>query len=238
MPNTLREQVGERITVLREARGLSQRDLSDELAKLGLVVRRETITQWENGTRDLKTEYLTKLSEFFGVSADWLLGLTDAPERTPAAVDELGLSPDAVSYLRGLTVLRRDSSVSEAEKRYFPISVLSAMLESRDFESVLSWCAEYIRLVNTPCSLLYSTTEEYKKLSAVLGQHGYVVTAPDRLAMCLFSERITNTLEKLLEDISFNIPEMEEDKLTIDEDYVKERFQETIHAEDLDRYIL
>lgn len=214
MPNTLREQVGERITVLRETRGLSQRDLSDELAKLGLVVRRETITQWENGTRDLKTEYLTKLSEFFGVSADWLLGLTDAPERTPAAVDELGLSPDAVSYLRGLTVLRRDSNVSEAEKRYFPISVLSAMLESRDFESVLSWCAEYIRLVNTPCSLLYSTTEEYKKLSAVLGQHGYVVTAPDRLAMCLFSERITNTLEKLLEDISKKVAETDPSHVT------------------------
>ena len=214
MPNTLREQVGERITVLREARGLSQRDLSDELAKLGLVVRRETITQWENGTRDLKTEYLAKLSEFFDVSTDWLLGLTDAPERTPAAVDELGLSPDAVSYLRGLTVLRRDSNVSEAEKRYFPISVLSAMLESRDFESVLSWCAEYIRLVNTPCSLLYSTTEEYKKLSAVLGQHGYVVTAPDRLAMCLLSERITNTLEKLLEDISKKVAETDPSHVT------------------------
>ena len=214
MPNTLREQVGERITVLRETRGLSQRDLSDELAKLGLVVRRETITQWENGTRDLKTEYLSMLSEFFGVSADWLLGLTDAPERTPAAVDELGLSPDAVSYLRGLTVLRRDSNVSEAEKRYFPISVLSAMLESRDFESVLSWCAEYIRLVNTPCSLLYSTTEEYKKLSAVLGRHGYVVTAPDRLAMCLFSERITNTLEKLLEDISKKVAETDPSHVT------------------------
>lgn len=202
MPTTFRKQVAERIMYLREARGLSQKALSDELAKLGLIVRRETITQWENGTRDLKTEYLAKLSEFFGVSADWLLGLTDAPERTPAAVDELGLSPDAVSYLRGLTVLRRDSNVSEAEKRYFPISVLSAMLESRDFESILSWCAEYIRLVNAPCSLLYSTTEEYKKLSAVLGQHGYVVTAPDRLAMCLFSERITSTLEKLLEDIA------------------------------------
>ena len=214
MPNTLREQVGERITVLREARGLSQRELSDELAKLGLVVRRETITQWENGTRDLKTEYLAKLSEFFGVSTDWLLGLTDAPERTPAAVDELGLSPDAVSYLRGLTVLRRDSNVSEAEKRYFPISVLSAMLESRDFESILSWCAEYIRLVNTPCSLLYSTTEEYKKLSAVLGQHGYVVTVPDRLAMCLFSERITNTLEKLLEDIAKKTAETDPSQVT------------------------
>ena len=58
-----RKAVGERITFLREARGLSQKALSDELAKLGLVVRRETITQWENGTRDLKTEYLAKLSE-------------------------------------------------------------------------------------------------------------------------------------------------------------------------------
>lgn len=98
-----RKAVGERITFLREARGLSQKALSDELAKLGLVVRRETITQWENGTRDLKTEYLTKLSEFFGVSSDWLLGLTGAPERTPAAADELGLSYKAVDALRSLS---------------------------------------------------------------------------------------------------------------------------------------
>lgn len=98
-----RKKIGARITYLREARGLSQKALSDELAKLGLVVRRETITQWENGTRDLKTEYLAKLSEFFDVSADWLLGLTDAPERTPAAADELGLSYKAVDALRSLS---------------------------------------------------------------------------------------------------------------------------------------
>lgn len=97
-----RKKIGARITYLREARGLSQKSLSDELAKLGLVVRRETITQWENGTRDLKTEYLAKLSEFFDVSADWLLGLTDAPERTPAAVDELGLSCKAIEALQSL----------------------------------------------------------------------------------------------------------------------------------------
>lgn len=34
-----RKAVGERITFLREARGLSQKALSVELAKLGLVVR-------------------------------------------------------------------------------------------------------------------------------------------------------------------------------------------------------
>ena len=41
-----------------------------------------------------------------------------------------------------------------------------------------------------------------------------------------------------IKDISFDIPEMEEEKLVIDEEYVKERFQETIHEEDLDRFIL
>ena len=34
------------------------------------------------------------------------------------------------------------------------------------------------------------------------------------------------------------ISEMEEEKLVIDEEYVKERFQETIQKEDLDRFIL
>ena len=31
---------------------------------------------------------------------------------------------------------------------------------------------------------------------------------------------------------------MEDEKIIIDKDYVKERFKETIHEEDLDRFIL
>ncbi|MCB6992327.1 ATP-dependent protease ATPase subunit HslU [bacterium 210820-DFI.6.37] len=52
------------------------------------------------------------------------------------------------------------------------------------------------------------------------------------------ARRLHTILEKLLEDISFNIPDMEEEKLVIDEDYVKEKFMEKIHPEDIDRYIL
>ena len=50
--------------------------------------------------------------------------------------------------------------------------------------------------------------------------------------------RLHTILEKLLEDISFNIPDMEEEKIVIDQDYVKEKFAEKIHPEDIDRYIL
>ena len=52
------------------------------------------------------------------------------------------------------------------------------------------------------------------------------------------ARRLHTILEKLLEDISFDIPEMEDEKIIIDKDYVKERFKETIHEEDLDRFIL
>ena len=65
--------IGLRISKLREKRGLSQKQLADELEKNGLKVRRETVTQWENGSRDLKTEYTVKLADFFGVTCDYIL---------------------------------------------------------------------------------------------------------------------------------------------------------------------
>ncbi|NLD19750.1 MAG: ATP-dependent protease ATPase subunit HslU [Clostridiales bacterium] len=52
------------------------------------------------------------------------------------------------------------------------------------------------------------------------------------------ARRLHTILEKLLEDISFNIPEMQEEKIVIDREYVKEKFEEKIHPEDIDKYIL
>ena len=52
------------------------------------------------------------------------------------------------------------------------------------------------------------------------------------------ARRLHTILERLLEDISFNIADMDEEKITIDREYVKEKFAEKIHPDDLDRYIL
>ena len=51
------------------------------------------------------------------------------------------------------------------------------------------------------------------------------------------ARRLHTIMEKLLEDISFNIPDMSED-IVIDRDYVQEKFREKIHPEDVDKYIL
>ena len=52
------------------------------------------------------------------------------------------------------------------------------------------------------------------------------------------ARRLHTILEKLLEDISFNIADMEEEKVIIDREYVKEKFEEKIHPQDLDKFIL
>ncbi len=52
------------------------------------------------------------------------------------------------------------------------------------------------------------------------------------------ARRLHTVMEKLLEDISFNIPEMDQEEIVIDKEYVKEKFIDRIHDDDIDRYIL
>jgi ATP-dependent HslUV protease ATP-binding subunit HslU len=52
------------------------------------------------------------------------------------------------------------------------------------------------------------------------------------------ARRLHTVMEKLLEDISFNAPDLQEKKITITAAYVRERLAALIADEDLSRYIL
>jgi ATP-dependent HslUV protease ATP-binding subunit HslU len=52
------------------------------------------------------------------------------------------------------------------------------------------------------------------------------------------ARRLHTVMEKLLEDISFNIPDLDEAEVVIDAEYVKEKFADRIHADDIDKFIL
>jgi len=52
------------------------------------------------------------------------------------------------------------------------------------------------------------------------------------------ARRLHTVMEKLLEEISYNISEMQEEVITIDETYVKDKFMDRILADDVDRFIL
>ena len=64
--------IGQRIRELRIDAGISQQKLAEEIG-----VNRSAVSFWESGTNESKATYIAKLAKFFGVSADYLLGLEE-----------------------------------------------------------------------------------------------------------------------------------------------------------------
>ena len=61
-----------RLRELRTEKGLSMKQLAREINATDGAV-----SNWENCVNEPKISYLIKLAKFFGVSADYLLGLED-----------------------------------------------------------------------------------------------------------------------------------------------------------------
>ncbi len=62
----------DRIRSLREDKDLYQKDIAEYLNCTQVCYSR-----YELGTRDIPTDVLIKLAEYYGTSIDYLLGLTD-----------------------------------------------------------------------------------------------------------------------------------------------------------------
>ncbi|OBR92768.1 HTH-type transcriptional regulator ImmR [Clostridium ragsdalei P11] len=79
----------DRLKQLRESKGLTQKELADELNKLNTdlssnsKIYTQTISYWENG-RDPSIGMLIKIAQYFDVPTDYLLGKTDS-----VSIDEI-----------------------------------------------------------------------------------------------------------------------------------------------------
>ena len=68
---------GQKLQQLRKARGMSQEDLGERLS-----VTRQTVSKWELDQSTPDLPYLAAISEFFGVSTDYLIKETSSAEAT------------------------------------------------------------------------------------------------------------------------------------------------------------
>lgn len=84
-----------------------------------LGLSRPTVGFYENGNRLPDAYMLRHIAVTCGVSADWLIGLTDAKSRDPSAVESLGLTDDAIEAIEWLPDNERN--------------VLSFLLEQESF---------------------------------------------------------------------------------------------------------
>lgn len=72
MSNNVRKTFGERLKELRIEKGLSVKELSTAIG-----VSDVAIVYWENDKRTANIVALNTLADFFGVSADYLIGRED-----------------------------------------------------------------------------------------------------------------------------------------------------------------
>lgn len=92
--------LGERLKKIREEKNLLQEDT----AKF-LKVTQKTISNYEKGERRPDPDTLKRLSEFYGVSSDFLLGKTDLKNIDSSPLDEF------ISYFENLSEEDQDEAV-------------------------------------------------------------------------------------------------------------------------------
>lgn len=140
-----------RLKSLRERNNLSCKELKDALfEQYGISISRDSLMSYEIQTEhhskikdgkypnlNMGVEYLNAFAQFYGVSADYLLGFTDIPntDTTIQAVHKItGLSVGALCKLAEMNI----------DKRKAFCNIISLMIENQNAEHFLALIAGMI----------------------------------------------------------------------------------------------
>jgi ATP-dependent HslUV protease ATP-binding subunit HslU len=118
----------------------------------------------------------------------------------------------------------------------FPIRVELDPLTKEDFVRILTeprnaLITQYVELLRTERVTLRFTPEAIEALAEVAMR---VNAGTENIG----ARRLYTVMEKLLEEVSFNAPDLGGKELTIDADYVHQRLSEIMRDQDLSRFIL
>ena len=118
----------------------------------------------------------------------------------------------------------------------FPIRVELKPLTKEDFKRILvepenALTKQYIELLKTEDVHLEFTDDAIEEIARIAEE---INTKTENIG----ARRLHTVMEKLLEDISFNAPEMKGQTIIIDAKFVKAKLESLIKDEELSRYIL
>ncbi len=118
----------------------------------------------------------------------------------------------------------------------FPIRVELEALTKNDFIRILTepenaLIKQYTELMRTEDINLVFSKEAVEKIAETAAE---VNSSTENIG----ARRLHTVLEKLLDEISFNAPDMKEKKIVIDKSYVEEKIADIVKDRDLSRYIL
>ena len=118
----------------------------------------------------------------------------------------------------------------------FPIRVELEPLTTDDFVNILTkpknaLIKQYIELLNTENIELIFADDAISEIAETAQN---VNESTENIG----ARRLHTIMEKMLDDISFEAPDMTEEKIVIDATYVKDKISDIVKDRDLSRYIL
>ena len=85
----------ETMSALRKSRSLSQRQAAGDLN-----ISQALLSHYENGAREPGLDFVCRACRYYGVSADYLLGISDIPGGAEGAIAALGELTAGLDALR------------------------------------------------------------------------------------------------------------------------------------------
>lgn len=184
-----------RLKELREEKKLSHISLSKALKEqYGIDISRDSLMCYEVSdphhtkaykNEGMRVEYLRCFSEFYDVSSDYLLGLTDDRNKKPSAVDELGLSNKAVDNIR---LIRTHSDSA--------ITALDTLLENADILILLEMISQ----------LADSVKDEIQRIKQSADKIEAPILGMDRKTQLSCMDN--NRMQRLVEELSNLHPDL------------------------------
>ena len=121
--NNVRDTFGKRLTELRESRGLTIVKAANEIG-----ITRQSLSRYESGTIMPDIEVLCMLANFYNVSADYLVGMSDCFSRNTsmqAMCDYTGLCEETIEFFN--MFLRLSQTIPEFEE-YTIMNILDDLI--------------------------------------------------------------------------------------------------------------
>ncbi len=171
------QQFSKRLRALREEKGLNQSELAESLG-----VSRGSVSFYENGDRTPDIDFLYKVSSYFQVSTDYLLGISNA--KSPEYhhfVEQSGFDALTVEHLLRISGNGRNEWCYEYNKMSFELLLLSP-----EFDNLLELLREYLEMT--------ISTEPVSRLDDMLVQFDDQVRKLSKDNLCVLSRKVASEL--------------------------------------------
>lgn len=154
------DNVSKRIVSLREEKGETQQELANAIG-----ITRQSLSRYEIAARTVNAEVLGALARHFGVSADYLLGLSDVrstEQDIRTACEVTGLTEETIKSLQTLVKVKETTMISSFSGEKV-LQAIEQCIQNHDFISLLNEMVELSDKIMRKNAFLRAAAKEYAK---------------------------------------------------------------------------